>query len=283
MNDQKCAPTKKFENGSCFTLDNLKIIANEFNKKYEKKIDIKDDKKYLLKQLVERLSDKCNTQHCWLTLDFVKSINNNDILKNTFLPLGPSGTKWLDTSNIDNTLYQYEIAYNDFKSFGAHPIDFDDLSYTGIKNINFDELFNKGIYRIGFVFNLDEHYKSGSHWVALYANIKNPQIYYYDSYGHKPPKRVRILMARIANWCNKSNDIDHNNLFQFTKFPIKYNKKRHQFKNSECGVFSISFILRLLKGISFDDIEENKKQINDDVINKCRNVYFTHKEDSPTK
>ena len=35
---------------------------------------------------------------------------------------------------------------------------------------------------------------------------------------------------------------------------IRYNQTRHQYKNSECGVYSVNFILRLLKGDSFDKI-----------------------------
>ena len=53
---------------------------------------------------------------------------------------------------------------------------------------------------------------------------------------------------------------------------IKYNTFKHQFKNSECGVYSINFILRLLKGEKFKKITEEITL--DDDINKCREVYF---------
>ena len=66
---------------------------------------------------------------------------------------------------------QYEKKYNDFKFFGAVPIDFDELPFLGIKDINFDELYNSG-KKLGFVFNLDEHWQSGSHWVALYSDLE---------------------------------------------------------------------------------------------------------------
>ena len=52
----------------------------------------------------------------------------------------------------------------------------------------------------------------------------------------------------------------------------RYNKTQHQKGNSECGVYSINFILRLLKGKSFDYITQ--KRLKDDKINKCRSVYF---------
>ena len=35
---------------------------------------------------------------------------------------------------------------------------------------------------------------------------------------------------------------------------------------------NVEYILRLLRGESFDDI--NKTRLNDDKVNKCRKVYF---------
>ena len=56
---------------------------------------------------------------------------------------------------------------------------------------------------------------------------------------------------------------------------IKFNSIRHQYKNSECGVYSINFILRLLKGESFEHICNNITK--DDEVNECRPVYFRFK------
>jgi hypothetical protein len=56
---------------------------------------------------------------------------------------------------------------------------------------------------------------------------------------------------------------------------IDYNKTRHQFKNSECGVYSVNFILRMLKGESFENICSNIT--SDDKVNECRKQYFRFK------
>ncbi len=53
---------------------------------------------------------------------------------------------------------------------------------------------------------------------------------------------------------------------------FKYNKVRHQFKDSECGVYCMNFIIRLLNGESFNSITNNIT--NDEEINICRNKYF---------
>ena len=53
---------------------------------------------------------------------------------------------------------------------------------------------------------------------------------------------------------------------------MKYNKQKHQRGGSECGVYSMNFILRLLRGDTFDKI--SSKEIKDNKMNKCRKVYF---------
>ena len=52
----------------------------------------------------------------------------------------------------------------------------------------------------------------------------------------------------------------------------KYNKKRHQFKNSECGVYSINFIENMLEGKTFN--QYCNSNIPDDKMNKLRKKYY---------
>lgn len=297
--DHKCAPSKKYSEDSCFTLESLIDMSNAFNNyvdmgKINKtkiifNVNGTDNlKKELVKQLNNRLKDICEDQLCWVRQDFVKlTKNKKDITKNTFRPIGPQGRfSWLSTSDIDNVVNQYESIYPDFKYLGTVPMDFDDLPVLGISNLNLDKLYNSGKYRLGMVLNTDEHYKNGSHWIGLYADIKNFKIYFFDSYGKQPEKRVRNFVRRIAKWCvdkHLKNDADcsdsfmkpniQNNIEKIPNVDIRYNHNRQQYKGSECGVYSINFILRLLKNETFDDIINNK--LPDDKVNKCREIYFT--------
>ena len=294
--DLKCAPSKKFSEESCFTLESLIRMANAYNAKVNQNkfqgnlIQIKNEKKHLVLELTDRLKDICDDQICWLKQDFIRELNDLDAQENTFRPEGPQGRfTWLNTTNIEEIMHQYESKYNNFKFFGAVPIDFDDLPAYGIRKLNFDKLISSGKSKIGFVFNLDEHWQSGSHWVALFADLNKDEIYYFDSYGIRPEKRIRKLVNRIAKWCynrhiiNSMNDSSsiteqsfmhpkNQNYIEKKINTIKYNKIRHQFKNSECGVYSINFILRLLKGETFNYICDNIT--SDDKVNKCREIYF---------
>ena len=290
--DNKCAASKSYDNGSCYSLESLIRMSVAYNVKCHKMnqgtpIVIKDDKRYLLCQLTNALKDVCSDQLCWMTQDFIKELNDAEINTNTFRPKITQGRfDWLNTTNIVEVMSQYEHIYKDFKFMGAIPMDFDTIKDLKIRNMNFNKLKEDGINRLGFIFNLDKSWQSGSHWVALFADIVKNEIYYFDSYGTCPTPEVKTLVNRIATWCykNNTNNIitdsmidgsfmsDKKNYIEQSLKTIKYNKIRHQFKNSECGVYSINFILRLLKGESFNHICENIT--TDDEVNKCRPVYY---------
>jgi len=293
LEDQKCAPSKKFQQGSCFSLDSLKKIANVYNKYNGKSnpIHITDSKLDLVKQLTARITT-CNDQLCWLDINWIKQMNDEEIKYKTFRPVGPQGRfKWLNTTNINEVVLQYEDKHKDFKFLGAVPYDFQELSVLNIGNIDLTDFF-KHYSKLGLVINLDEHWQRGSHWVGLYADLKNNKIYYFDSYGIRPKKKIRAFVKKIALWCY--NNINHfektspsyvvdtesqfmmdtNNKYEKI-IEVKYNKKRHQYKNSECGVYSVNFILRMLGGETFNNICNNIT--NDDTINEFRKQYFRFK------
>lgn len=294
--DKKCAPDNIYNNNTCFTIESLTKMATAYNKKINEKkmtgeiIEIKNNKKHLVSELTNRLQNVCDNQICWLKQDFIKELRDENIQEKTFRPVGPQAKfAWLSTTNINDVMEQYEKKYSNFKYYGAVPIDFDNLEQLGIRNINFDDLLKKNINKLGFIFNFDEHWQDGSHWVSMFVDIAQDQIYYFDSYGHKPKKQIKTLVNRIAKWCYnrhilKQDDMESSMTEQSFMNPkrlnyieqkiktIKFNKIRHQFKYSECGTYSINFILRLLKGETFEFICDNITK--DDTVNKCRETYF---------
>lgn len=271
--DKRCAPGKNYSKGSCFTIDNLVEISKAYNSNFDDKINIREDKRYLLQELTNKLKDVCNNQQCWLKLKFMKDIKDKNLLKNTFRPKGPdTGIEWLSTSDINNVMKQYEQKYDDFKFLGAVPLDFMKLSFLNINNLDFENLIKNNKKRLGMVINLDEHDKSGSHWVGLFTDLAKKKLYFFDSYGHKPDKQIKTFMKKVANYFKKNTNLAEGSV---KKSDIKYNKIRHQYKGSECGVYSMNFIIRLLRGEDFMKISKSK--VIDDEINKCRASYFSKK------
>lgn len=293
IEDTRCAPSKKFEDHSCFNLESLIKIAEKYNENNTDKIKITNKKKHLVDQISEKLSNTCSTQVCWLRTDLLKSIKDENIHENTFRPQGPQNKNdWLSTTHINNVLEQYHEFDKNFLFLGAVPYDFLELPFLRLNDINFDDLIKNKKYKLGLVINLDEHNQSGSHWVSLYTNLLNNEIFFFDSVGKKPGYKIKKFVNIITNFLYKKK---HNESINIGKiighikkktsqkyvsmlrnklkdFNIKYNNIQHQFEDSECGVYSINFIIRLTKGESFDDIINNVTP--DEKINRCRETYF---------
>lgn len=171
---------------------------------------------------------------------------------------------WLDTNNIAHALNQFEQAYPHFEFMGPFPIDFaapDPYAGGGGVATNQKCLMNEicelrvqkalanGTRAIGVVYNLDPHFKSGSHWVANYIDIVHHRCYYFDSYGMAPPEQV----AKFMRWLTT----------QDPKMKLEYNARRLQYRNTECGIYSIYFIVRMLLGDSFKAFTHRNPSDND--------------------
>lgn len=297
--DKRCAPSKKIKHGSCIPLDTLIILAEAFNKYIDKNENTKERKikldnkyrqkcesnykQYILKKLSVKIKN-CNNQKCWIKQDFINNIDKKkfgnylyDLKTNTFRPEGPQGNfKWLDTNNINKVMAQYEYKYPNFKFLEAVPMDFATLPYYN----HFDEnslmnYYKNNKYKFGVVFNLDFSHQSGSHWVALYTDIKLRQILFSDSVGNAPHKNVLNFMKVIRNVMNNV----HNNSPQQSEIIVKINDKKHQRGGSECGVYSLHFIVTLLESAdpasTFEQIYNSNERITDEQITTFRKIFFT--------
>lgn len=279
----KCAPHIREEYkesgkcpNTCFDREALLKISNAWNQDNpQNPIKIyKTISNTILKNNIDaKLRDKCKDEWCWIQQEFIKRLGDDEILRDTFIPTMPDKwyqhkTEWLNTLDIDSVLSQYEIKHPDFIFIGPVPIDFDEKDNFGsciadeLCKINLKELSDDDIRKIGVVFNLDPHDKPGSHWVAMFCDMNQEGIYYWDSYGYQAPRQVKKLMKRLKKQGQDLN-ID---------FKIKENDVRHQYKNSECGVYCINFIVNLLEGKPFE--QYIKKRIPDDTMNNMRKKYF---------
>ncbi len=191
-------------------------------------------------------------------LSFVNALPFTDsektYLKTTYLrPAQPSKWKedpdmWLDSTNIEAVMKQYEDAYPSFEFMGPFPIDFAapdpytkaSSSQCLIKEIcalRVNTAISQGTKYIGIIYNLDPHFKDGSHWVANFIDIPSHQCYYFDSYGYEPPKQIQRFMKWLTT--------------QDPQMKLSYNAHRFQHKDSECGMYSLYFIIRMLMGDTF--------------------------------
>jgi len=267
-----CSPlSKSRSNNTCFSRDALIRIADYWNGNHSNKIKISKNTNNLWKNINKKFDKYCDKETCWVEQDFFDKKTKKN-LKDNFKPKMPTtwGKKpreWLTTVDIRNVMRQYDDKHDDFMFIGPVPIDFDHKYDMGtcivneLCNINVNELLKNKVTRLGVIFNTDPHNKSGEHWISLFADL-NKGVYFFDSYGLKPPTEIDTLMKRLQSQCKALNiDIE-----------MEYNDIQHQFKNSECGVYSMNFIIQFLNGRKFLDIINDI--IPDDDMQKNRYVFY---------
>jgi len=266
-----CAPGKG-DNKTCYNLDQLKKIANAYNLNIAKNkndfIRLNQTKYELWEDIRRHLSNKCDNEYCWIDQEFVQQIRDPELLQSTFRPKRPLGKyQWLTTSNIHDVMKQYEYMHKDFVFFGPVPMDFYKVM-PEVGNVDVLKLYKKGIRRMGFVFNTDPSDKSGKHWISMFVDLNPnaPTISFFDSFAICPaPEEVTKLIHHIESYAQQLYGANR-------RFTVNCNTVKHQYANSECGVYSMYYITESLKGLTFNQIAGNI--MRDEQINQYRGVFY---------
>jgi hypothetical protein len=163
-----------------------------------------------------------------------------------------------------NTLKQYKFV-------GVFPIDFDKHTETGkclidtLCSTDLRSIHSKGYNQFGLIFNTDVAAGPGQHWVSVFCDISPeldfPRMTYFDSYAHKPEKEIQVLMRRWKKQWDATN-------LHSKPMKLTYNGTRHQYEDSECGMYSVYFHYCCLMGIPMD------KRIPDEVVRGFRGLLF---------
>lgn len=274
----RCSPKEKkdYNNFTCYTNESLYKLRDQWNKKHSDKLIKTNDPKEIHNKLTFYLSNVCKTESCWLkqNKDFGKI---SEDIQDSFAPLSPSEWKtnpneWLSSVDIDKVMNQYKKAYKYFEFIGPSPIDFDKkLSYgecvwNELCNFSLANQIKNGKNKIGIIFNTDPHNKSGSHWISLFINVKKKVIFFFDSVGTKISPEIMNLVNRIIEQGRKLNP----------KINFKFDDSdgvEHQYKNTECGIYSLFFIIHMLQDKTTEDFYKSHV-IKDDQIQNYRKIYF---------
>lgn len=308
----KCSPLlDEFRvSKSCYTPQILDSIKRAYNKDHspEEKIHATNPNDVWL-ELSKRLSH-CEKEDCWLNQ--LKDENmRKRIDRYIFAPDQPYEWKsnpntWLSNFDILNVLEQYEHTYPQFEFIGPTPIDFDarlgnsnnpydtgrskqvgattgNSKQDNAKKCVWNELctlslkhqITKRKPKIGIIFNLDKHTQGGSHWVSMFIDIKRKLIFYFDSAAGEMPPEIDVLIKRLQKQAN------HLGFHLTTKNNLD---NAHQMGNTECGVYSLFFIIMMLTGrptpqsrkMPFNKVMHMflEERISDKEIEKYRNEYF---------
>jgi hypothetical protein len=274
----RCSPKEKnkMNNFTCYTDDSLYKLRNLWNSRHPDEVINTNEPKEIWNKLNNYMKDVCNKESCWLKQNFTAGNVDNE-LKDSFAPESPlewktNPNEWLSSMDIIKVMKQYEKAYKCFEFIGPSPIDYDKKKIYGecvwdeLCHFNLTDQVKKGKTKIGIIFNLDPHYKSGSHWVSLFINIKKKQILFFDSAGDPIPNQILKFVNTIIE---QGNMMQPKIIFNFDQnHPIE-----HQYGDTECGVYSIFFIVHMLE----DKITSHYLKthiLKDEYMQNFRKVFF---------
>lgn len=259
---------------TCYSKNSLEKIKKMWNKRHPDKEINTNDTREIWKQLKNNLKGVCSTERCWIKQKFMENNLDGEILNNTHAPYAPKSWKdnpneWLTSNDIEKVMKQYEVDYPNFIFIGPSPIDFDKKLMFGVCvwnelcNLNIIKQLKDGKNKIGIIFNTDPHNKSGSHWISLFIDIKRKFIFYFDSNGDKVPREIMYLIERIEKQGTEIN-------IDFTTY---FNRKEHQYSNTECGMYSLYFLNKMIT-TNNSPKEFNSRRIPDKDVEELRKIYF---------
>jgi hypothetical protein len=219
------------------------------------------------------LKHGCNDDHCLLQK---ASKPVQEILLRDFRPKIPESWKnqpneWLSNEDIFVVLKQYEEACPQFHIIGPSPIDFDTILDGGsscvlddLCRFSIEAEIKRGKTCVAIVFNLDKHDQSGSHWTSMFIDIPKKRAYYFDSAKNDLPPEVDAFVKRVA-----------------PEFTFVSNHVQHQQSNTECGMYSLFFVIEMLMKSSANRVRffesrfnNSKRRISDATVEKFRRIYF---------
>lgn len=269
--------TRKLTSSSCLDYKTLLYLKNAWNSRHPDDKISSRKRDQLWSEIKKKMSNSCDNELCWIDKS-VKSENMKNRIKDEhFVPIMPSSwnknpEQWLTSTEISNVMKQYESKHDDFVFIGPSPIDFDytfghdygTCVWPELCNFKLSKHIDNGIKKVGFVFNTDKHYQSGSHWISMFLDLENKGIFFFDSVGDSPPDEIKRLMQKIFTQGKSLGlhlNVDENS-------PIK-----HQKYNSECGMYCLYFLISLIEKKHKMD-EFRKKRIPDNLVKKFRTIYF---------
>ncbi len=277
----KCSPENEKENGNkkkftCYTDDDLHKMKQIWNARHPDRPITTNDTQEIWQHLKNFFIKSCNKESCWIN-KLVKGTKFEKDLLDSFAPESPKEWKknpneWLSSIDILEVMNQYEKAYKCFDFLGPSPIDYDTHKIYGecvweeLCHFSLQDMIKRGKFKIGICFNLDPHYKPGSHWVSMFINIKKGTIFYFDSAGEAIPKQIKKFADTVIE---QGHRLEKPINFKFDQnHPVE-----HQYGNTECGVYTLFFIVHMLEDkVTAEYLKTHI--ISDKYVEKFRKIYF---------
>ncbi len=243
---------EKIVDGVCsddFTIDKIKEFLLKSTSAQQTELATEDDGK-IIEVAKEALG--CNSESCIIERDAFRNFvghANAQKMRKRFKESGPANSnKWLNNSNIDNTIAQWQQMFPEFLHVPFQMSDFDKEN-TELNEIDLVHEFKENNYKcMGVVLNTDISSGSGIHWFCIFVDARQSNhitIEVFDSAGNIPPSSVIRWVAKqrlaLANSFSGSKVEDL----------VVTRQNKLQYSNSECGVFSLWYIFCRLNKVPY--------------------------------
>lgn len=294
-----------YKQSQCLQICNILCVGEKYKLRIANAInykgDINDDKNIRNKAFEKLNVNNLNDLVDKLGRNYKNKFTPNDIkiMKSNLKVKGPTDNTWLNNYNIDEILKRMStklMLYNGRKhyhsNFGMNGIYGAVHPSTGKKyppqthlsNIDMYSLYKKGYTSYSVVMNTDFVWGGGIHWYVMYVDMTGKSV----SKDNKPAFTVEYFnSAGNANLFDDTNAWLENTVGNLKKGLMNDNKKYavekiinttfHQTStNTECGVYSIVYIISRMFGASYKIIDE--KPLPDVIMEKwIRFLLFTDK------
>ena len=207
----------------------------------------------------------------------VNALGNEDYVKEfkRFKPHAPQKNKLFSNFNINLILQLLHDAEPSFMNFDCELMDFYGNPDSALsKSLNKNSALLQGIksgetLTFGTIPNTlvstGDTRKVG-HWVALFGDFRGKKftIEYYNSSGNNAPAKFFAWMESLANLISQECNCDC--------MALNVSNIVSQKGPSECGIYSLHYIICRLTGIPYKKFREQK--ISDEDINKLRKLFL---------
>lgn len=261
---------------TCYNNSALINMRRLWNARHPDDKILNDNPRNIWRELRDKMSHVCETEKCWLNQHFMSNNISEELKTYTFAPSMPykwnnNINEWLTSTDLTQAMRHIEHAHKDFVFLGPSPIDFDlvkdgECIWPELCNFDLHKMRQKGKRKIGMIFNLDPHFKGGSHWVSVFVDCDRKFVFFFDSNGDPTPKEIVKLAERIK----AQGERDKLNLEIRENAPME-----HQYENTECGIYSIYFIKSMVEGAHYNKFTEKGERIPDEKMEELRKIYFS--------
>lgn len=289
-----CSPKQQptyAKDKTCFSKEALLRLVQVWNKAHpDRPIRLTLSKRKMWQELNMRMRPMCGDgqEACWV--DRLEGGEPSKEVADSLRPVQPKEWKqkpytWLSNYDIEDVMEQYDFSFDPsykYKFLGVFPIDFEAKTMFGkclfqeFCGLDIAKIRRKGIKYMGMVTNLDKHDQDGSHWTSLFLNMDTASpsfgVYYYDSVANAPPSEVMRFMKSLREQATQLPGAEGKS------FQLKWNRVRHQYKDTECGMFSMVYQIRWLTHLrdktstTFEEIV--RVPLSDEDVHKFRNKLF---------